>query len=539
VKIGLRVLTIAAVLCLAGATVTGGSAGLASNPTATNSASLDFFTALDVSPTQSGDRSFNDFASLDKTLKPGHLLSGPEGSATAQASITASATGFPSNFTQASVTGHVRGSAHRASGTHAPGIPVASSDSDFDISIDTDGPTPVRISVSFSASNNDGDDCTEGDASLTTDGPSFNATKLAGGGCGSTSDPSAISFVGVTDGADVSVELDGSVSAEAKGSTKSYSGSFTVKVSVPFGSCDIVGTSAGETLDGTADPEVICGMGGTDTINGLGGNDKIYGGDDIDTIDGGAGSDSIFGLGGCDTLNGGTEADTILGGFGGTAPGPTDVCDAIDGGAGADVLLGEGDIDSLEGGDGNDHLSGGPGSDFIVDSGGPNGSLSGGPGVDNICGSSAADHIDGGPDEDHIQGSLGADTIIGGTGNDQIFGFVGAALQPDGTPCLVPLGTDGGDTISGGAGDDQLNGDDGGDTLKGEAGSDKLRGDDGADSLIGGQRKDVLVGGAAGDTLNACDGVSDDVHGGSQHDTARIDRGIDHVFGDVETKIDC
>jgi hypothetical protein len=39
--------------------------------------------------------------------------------------------------------------------------------------------------------------------------------------------------------------------------------------------------------------------------------------------------------------------------------------------------------------------------------------------------------------------------------------------------------------------------------------------------------------------MNACDGVSDDVHGGSQHDTARIDRGVDHVFGDVETKIDC
>ncbi len=81
-------------------------------------------------------------------------------------------------------------------------------------------------------------------------------------GCGTTGNPSKIGFVGVVDGADIDVELDGSVSAEDKGSTKSYSGSFTVTVGVPFGSCDLVGTSAGETLDGTADAEVICGMGG-------------------------------------------------------------------------------------------------------------------------------------------------------------------------------------------------------------------------------------------------------------------------------------
>ena len=70
-KLGLRFLTVAAVLCLAGATATGGSPALASNPSATDNASLDFFTALDVSPTQEGDKSFNDFASLSKTLKPG------------------------------------------------------------------------------------------------------------------------------------------------------------------------------------------------------------------------------------------------------------------------------------------------------------------------------------------------------------------------------------------------------------------------------------------------------------------------------------
>ncbi len=76
-KLGLRFLTVAAVLCLAGATATGGSPALASNPSATDNGSLDFFTALDVSPTQEGDKSFNDFASLSKTLKPAHLLSGP------------------------------------------------------------------------------------------------------------------------------------------------------------------------------------------------------------------------------------------------------------------------------------------------------------------------------------------------------------------------------------------------------------------------------------------------------------------------------
>src|SRR4051794_5389614 len=313
-----------AVFALAVAAAGGGSAGVeGANPSATDSADLDFFTALDVSPTQDGSRSFSDFSSLNKTLKPAHLLSGPEGSATAQSSIAASASGFPSNFTGATFTGAVSGSARRASGTHAPGIPVASSDSSATISIDTSGPTPIRISVSLSASNNDGDDCTEGDASIDPSfSPSLQATRVAGGGCSPTSDPSAINFFGTVEGADVSVELGGSVSAEGKGSTKTYSGSYKISVSVPFGSCDIVGTSGGETIDGTSNAEVICGMGGADTINGLEGNDKIYGGDAIDTIDGGQGADSIFGLGGCDTLVGGARPDTILRRAGGTGPRP-------------------------------------------------------------------------------------------------------------------------------------------------------------------------------------------------------------------------
>ena len=88
-KLGPRFLTIAAVLCLAGAAAPGGPAALESNPTATDGADLDFFTALGITPTQENSKSFNDFASLNKTLKPGHLLSGPEGTASAQASISA------------------------------------------------------------------------------------------------------------------------------------------------------------------------------------------------------------------------------------------------------------------------------------------------------------------------------------------------------------------------------------------------------------------------------------------------------------------
>lgn len=48
--------------------------------------------------------------------------------------------------------------------------------------------------------------------------------------------------------------------------------------------CTIEGTSAGEPLDGTADPEIVCGFGGADTIDPGAGADVVYAGEGNDTI---------------------------------------------------------------------------------------------------------------------------------------------------------------------------------------------------------------------------------------------------------------
>jgi len=63
------------------------------------------------------------------------------------------------------------------------------------------------------------------------------------------------------------------------------------------------GTSAGDTLHGTA---------AADTINGLGGGDRLYGEDGADTLDGGSGGDHLYGGLGADVLTGGANSDLFV-----------------------------------------------------------------------------------------------------------------------------------------------------------------------------------------------------------------------------------
>ncbi|MDP3759736.1 MAG: hypothetical protein Q8R01_04375 [Ramlibacter sp.] len=74
---------------------------------------------------------------------------------------------------------------------------------------------------------------------------------------------------------------------------------------------EFVGTSAGETLQGTELDDSIDGMAGNDTLEGLGGDDLLDGGDGDDILDGGPGSD---------VLTGGLGADTFHTGFTVTTP---------------------------------------------------------------------------------------------------------------------------------------------------------------------------------------------------------------------------
>jgi Ca2+-binding RTX toxin-like protein len=502
-------LTVAvAMLCLgaaaAGAPALAGGVTVGAVFSSSDGTSLDYFLDPgDSTLTKDGGFNKNDFGSVSKTLTPASGATSPHGSASATASINATVVTFPDNLTSVSATGKISGTAKQnataGTGPAFVDVPVASSDSSFSIDFSGTG-VPMIIAVSGSASNSDADDCTEVDADFsasTQDGELNQSLVVAAKGGDCPSVDGKLSYTGVLTGSgSLNVQVGATVDPEDPGS-ESYSGSYTVSLSFPFGACTITGTSSAETLNGTSHADVICGMGGADTINGNAGNDVIVGGAGVDTINGGADDDVIHGADGADVIQGGSGDDAIFGELGG---------------------------------------------DLISDSAGPNFKLSGGDGEDAICGSNQKDTIDGGNGDDFVLGFGGADVITGGMGNDPGLSGEGSASEALVLGCTAPagsLGTNLGDTISGGAGDDSLNGGPGDDLLKGEAGSDKLRGDAGADTLIGGTRKDVLNGGAGPDTLNACDGVLDTVIGGAAIDTAKIDHGIDDVHADVEIRHNC
>ena len=117
---------------------------------------------------------------------------------------------------------------------------------------------------------------------------------------------------------------------------------------------EIVGTDAGDNLNGSGADERIRGLGGNDIINsnggadvllGDGGNDRIAGSSKHDFIDGGTGRDTLFGNGGKDTLVGGAGNDLIYGGAD---------ADTIDAGAGNDTIFANGGGDIINSGAGVD-----------------------------------------------------------------------------------------------------------------------------------------------------------------------------------------
>jgi Ca2+-binding RTX toxin-like protein len=137
----------------------------------------------------------------------------------------------------------------------------------------------------------------------------------------------------------------------------------------------VLGTAAGEELDGGA---------GNDTIRGGMGDDSLYGGQGDDLANGGRGADNLQGNGGGDVLSGGRGADTLAGGFG------------------ADQLRGQLGADQIFGGQGHDLLNGGDGSDM----------LSGGEGNDTIRGGEGRDVLNGGLGNDLLAGGNGADVFV-------------------------------------------------------------------------------------------------------------------------------
>ena len=92
-------------------------------------------------------------------------------------------------------------------------------------------------------------------------------------------------------------------------------------------------------------------------------------------------------------------------------------------------------------------------------------------------------------------------------------------------------GGPGRDVLSGKARHDLLFGGLGSDVLLGGGGGDRIRGARGHDRIFGGGDRDVVHGGPGNDTLGMRDGEADQVKGGLGYDRARVDAGLDEIFG--------
>ena len=99
--------------------------------------------------------------------------------------------------------------------------------------------------------------------------------------------------------------------------TPGASGATEARVGACFGMVPtIIGTAAGETINGTNGNDVIWAGGGNDTVNGNGGDDRLCGAGGSDTLNGGLGNDKVNGGGGNDTLFGNDGDDKLKGGKG-------------------------------------------------------------------------------------------------------------------------------------------------------------------------------------------------------------------------------
>lgn len=183
----------------------------------------------------------------------------------------------------------------------------------------------------------------------------------------------------------------------------------------------IVGTSAGESINGGDGNDVICALGGSDVLYGGAGNDKILGGDGNERVSGGAGADYVSGGAGTDLV---TYASATAGvrvsidnaaNDGNAADGRadnirTDV-ERINGSASADTLLGSAGVNNFYGVGGSDLLKGYGGNDY----------LDGGAGADKLYGYSGADKLYGYGGNDYLNGGGHADRFYGGTGKDGLY----------------------------------------------------------------------------------------------------------------------
>jgi Ca2+-binding RTX toxin-like protein len=232
----------------------------------------------------------------------------------------------------------------------------------------------------------------------------------------------------------------------------------------------LMGTDAGESIDGQA---------GNDTISALGGNDTLIGGAGTDSLIGGTGDDTyvVDALGDAVVENPGEGTDTVnvaLAAAGVYALSPNvenatvtstgTLAVGITGNSLDNLLTGNGAANSLTGGLGNDTLDGGLGNDTLVGGAGDdvyfinattdvvNDSVAGSGGNDtvNLVFAGAATYTLGGGIENGVVANGTAGVNI--TGNTLSNGIIGNAANN------TLVGGDGNDTIYGGGGTDSIDG---------------------------------------------------------------------------------
>ena len=199
----------------------------------------------------------------------------------------------------------------------------------------------------------------------------------------------------------------------------------------------LFGTSANETLNGSAYADEIHGGAGRDIINSGNGNDVLFGDSGNDQLNGGNGNDTLDGGADNDTLIGGAGADLLFGGDG------FDVASYLTATVGVSIDVAAGGLTNDAAGDRYNSIERFVGSNFgdIMNGDSANNDFDGGLGEDWLFGNGGNDLLFAGAGDDHVRGGVGDDVIEGGTGLDVLTGDAGADIfvfrASDGGPDII------------------------------------------------------------------------------------------------------
>ncbi|WP_162560038.1 peroxidase family protein [Methylotetracoccus oryzae] len=330
--------------------------------------------------------------------------------------------------------------------------------------------------------------------------------------------------------------------------TARYDDGFGIKTVVSGALAVITGTTANNTVVGTANDDLILGLTGNDTLTGAAGNDIVDGGGGGDTLLASVndGDDDYRGGAGTDTYSlANTTADATIDLGTGTATSVqtgSDTLLAIEnavGGSGNDLLIGRAGVNNrLTGGVGNDTFQIQDAGDIVVEAaGGGTDTVQAsitytlaanvenltliGIGDINGTGNGGANILTGNIGNNVLNGAGGIDTMVGGNGNDTYVvdtgGEITTELAGEGNDSvqstiswtlaaevenLTLLGT-GAINGTGNAADNVITGNSGNNVLNGLAGIDTLIGGGGNDTYV----TTLTAAGALEDTVVVGDGI--------------------------------